>query len=221
MIRQSAKRAMAIAAIAAAASLSSAAMLTFNSTAPANNAATRQSWLDAIGVSAGDYFADFENIPLDTNIHGVTGLLPGGLTMYDTATAHSLFVRGSSSYFGNSNPIGTRAVAHSGSPWLELDFSANPMDYVGGYDIDNLGSTVRVTFVDDTFASFNLESTNPSGDSAEFWGVFRNDKPKIKKVAFDPTNEWGIDNIEYGPVPEPATLLVLAPVLLFFRRRSH
>lgn len=210
-LKRGAHRALPVLLLASASAASLAGGLFFNSSAPANNATTRTNWLAAIGIVTGDYFEDFEGIPLDTDLHGVTGLLPGGLVIYDTSSAHHAYVRGSSTYFGGSNPIGTRGVAHNEQPYLELNLSAQPMDYVGGYDLDHTGGSMRVTYTDNVVETFTLDATGSGTNVWEFWGIYRNDMPQILKIQFDVggDGEWGIDNLEFGPVPEPMTLAIL------------
>lgn len=189
----------------------------FDAATAASNSTERDAWLAACGISAGQYFEDFEAIDIGTNLHGQAGLLPGGLVIWDTSSANAAYVRGSSSYFGGNVPLGTRGVAHNEQAYLELDFTAAPVDYVAGFDLDHTGTLLIVTFVDDTTEQTNLDSAQP----AEFWGVWRNDKPRIKRIQLDSSgdHEWGIDNLEYGVVPEPASWAALAVGVLALRRR--
>lgn len=63
-----------------------AAIITFNSGAPANNTTTRDSWLSTIGLTSSEYVVDFESGFVNLqNISGGTGLFPGGLVITDTA----------------------------------------------------------------------------------------------------------------------------------------
>lgn len=205
--------------VLAMASTSSAAVQFFNSSNFGNNATMRNNWLSAIGIASGEHFADFESYAVGTNLNGVG--LGGGATL--THPSGSALVQSSSSFFGNSNPIGTRALALDEiSGAITLTFST-PVDYIGGFEIDNPGSTLRVTLTDSSTATINLESTAVGGDSAEFWGVFRNDMPAITMAEFLNTNggdgEWGLDNLEYGVVPEPGTIAVMGAGLLLLARR--
>ena len=187
-----------------------AAIITFNSGAPANNTATRDSWLSTIGLTSPEYVVDFESGFVNLqNISGDTGLFPGGLVITDTAGDQAI-IRTGAGIINGSNPIGQFAVTHGEAAFLDLDFSASPVDYVGGFDIDQAGMNVTVFFVGGGSAVFALETTNVGGDSAEFWGIYRNDMPQITGVRFDATGDgrWGLDNIQYG-APEPATLLLL------------
>jgi hypothetical protein len=47
--------------------------------------------------------------------------------------------------------------------------------------------------VDGSTRNFSFETTNVGGDSAEFFGIFRNNMPLIKMVAFDASGDglWG------------------------------
>jgi hypothetical protein len=68
-----------------------------------------------------------------------------------------------------------------------------------------------------------------AGDTAEFFGVFRNDQPRIVRVELDASGDggWGVDNIEYGQVPqqapEPSVFILLSVGLASMRvvRRRH
>ncbi len=209
-----------------------AAILEFNSETYAGSAAKRLEWLNAIGIATPEYLVDFETDFTDgQNVSGQTGLFPGGLVITDTSAAHQATIRSSSAYFGGSNPVGTYALAHNELAYLELDFSARPVDYVAFRDIDQAGTTVVVTFVGGSTVKSSFETTATSGNSAEFYGIFRNDQPRIVKVQLDASGdgEWGIDNIEYGVkavprVPEPFTMILLGTGLAglgVMRRRTR
>jgi hypothetical protein len=170
----------------------------FNSATPAENAAFRAAWLLAMDVDTPQHLVDFESgFVEDQNVSGVGGLFPGGLVILDSSPSGNAYIESGS--IGGSNAIGTFAVAHNESPYLELIFST-PVDYVGLYDIDQAGSTVVVTFTDETTTDFSIETTGAGGDSAEFFGIWRGDCPAIIRVQIDASGdgEWGIDNIEYG-----------------------
>jgi hypothetical protein len=202
---------------------SMAAPMFFNSTSFANNATVRNDWLTAIGISGGDFLVDFENFAVGINLNGVD--LGGGVDVsHPTGTS---LVQSNSSFFGGSNPIGTRALALAEVVNPIIISFATPADYIGGFDIDMPGCILRATFADNTTAQITLDATATSGNTAEFWGIWRNDAPGITRVEFLGTNggdgEWGLDNLEYGLVPEPGTLLALAAGLgaAAFRRRRR
>ena len=48
--------------------------------------------------------------------------------------------------------------------------------------------------------SFSFETTSTGGDSAEFFGIYRNDMPRMVLVQLDASGDgrWGVDTIEYG-----------------------
>lgn len=197
--------------------VASAAILTFNSATPANNATTRSDWLNAIGITSPQYLVDFESgFTNNENISGVTGLFSGGLVITDTSTANQAIIRSGSGVIGGSNPVGTFSVTHNELAYLELDFSTTPIDYLGGLDIDQAGTSILITFVGGSTTTFNLETTGTGGNTAEFFGIYKNDMPRITKVQFDASGDgrWGLDNLEYGRVavngvPEPASLALL------------
>lgn len=200
---------------------SQGAVLFFNSQTPANNATTRASWLAASGIVAGAYFQDFESVDVGTNLHGV--LLPGGLTI--THSQGNAYVQSASSYFGGSNPIDTRALAlRNGGGMETLLTFATPVDYFAAYDIDSPAGAVLITFEDQTTATVSLETTGSGGLTAEFWGIYRNDMPRIAVVRYAPgggDGEVGLDNIEFGPVPEPATIAALGIGLVAIASRRR
>lgn len=193
----------------------------YNSPDFASNGATRSSWLSDLGISAGDTLVDFESYTVGQNLHNVD---LGGVTV--THPGSSALVQSSSSWFGTSNPIDTKALAmiESGGS-IALTF-ATPVMYAGGFDIDKPGSTIKITLSDDSNYSFSHDSTTSSGNSAEFWGV-RSLVPTlgITKVELIGTTggdtEWGLDNLEFGgePVPEPATMAALALGLVAVAKR--
>jgi hypothetical protein len=198
--------------------------LFFDSASFAGNAAMRASWLAASGVAAPDFMEDFEAFTVGTNVNGSP--LAGGATV--THTTGNAFVQSSTGFFGGSNPVGTRSLAvGEGSTVLTTILFTAPVDYVGGLEIDKPVGSLTVVFTDLTTDSIALAATATSGNSAEFWGVYRNDAPQITEVRILAGNggdgEHGVDNIEFGVVPEPSTIVVLGASLLglaFLRRKK-
>lgn len=210
-----------------------ATIMTFNSSAPGNNAATRLDWLTAIGIVAPQQLVNFESgFVNNQNISGVTGLFPADLIITDTSAAQAAIIRSGAGIINGSNPVGVFSVTHNELAFLELDFSANPVDYVAFQDIDHSGTTGVVTFVGGGTANISFETTGASGDSAEFFGIFHNDMPRITRVQLDASGDgrWGVDTIEYGVVsstvvPEPSSLMLfgiggLALMGSLWRRRK-
>ena len=213
-----------------AATPASAALLTFNSPDAGGNAATRAAWLAATGIAAPDHLVDFESGFANLqNIHAVPGLFPLDLVITDSSGANAAIIRTGAGVINGSNPVGVFSLTHNEQAFLEFDFSANPVDYFGFLDIDQAGTTGIVTFVGGATAVISFETTATGGDSAEFFGIFRNDMPGIIKVQLDASGDgrWGVDNLEYGvlaEVPEPGTLVLLGLGLLgagLVRRRSQ
>lgn len=204
-------------------------LVTFNSSNQAGNASTRSDWLATVGISSPEFLVDFESGFSDgQNIHGLA-VLPGGLVINDTGPGTPMIIiESGSGDIGGSNPVGGFSATQDEQAFLELDFSANPVDYVGLMDIDHTGTSGVVTFVGGTTANFSLDSTSGFGDTAEFFGIFRNDLPQITKVELNASGDgnWGVDNIEYGSiasVPEPSSGLFGVVFLLGLagiRRRS-
>lgn len=214
-------RLMFVLALGTVAGHTLASPLFFNSATSGGNVAMRSSWLAAIGITGGQYFNDFESYAVGTNLNGVD--LGGGVTLSHPTS--SALVQSAASFFGGSNPIDTKALALGETvSAITLNF-ATPLNYIGGYDIDQPGATLRVTLTDNSTFSFGLDTTGSSGDSAEFWGVWRNDAAAISKVEFLATNggdgEWGLDNIEYGAVPEPGTMIVVGAGLALTQLRRR
>lgn len=196
----------------------SADIVTFNSLNHANVATYRANWLTAIGISAPEYLVDFETgFTHGQNITGVTGLFPMGLVITDTSGSNPVTIVGTPYKIDGSNPVNDFAIKHNEEPYLELIF-ATPVDYLAFRDIDQAGTIGIVTFVGGDTASISFETTNTGGDSAEFFGIYRNDKPRITKVQLDASGGggWGLDNIEYGrtPVPIPGAVWLLGSGLL-------
>jgi hypothetical protein len=207
-----------VALLCVAAAPLEAGILTQNSDMPSENPARLAAWLSDIGIAAGqvEHFVDFETgFTTGQNISGIVGLLPGGLVITDTGPGTpSATIQSSSAFFGGSNPIDSFALAHDEQPFLELDFSARPVDYVSFHDIDHdINTFVTVEFVGGASDNITLDTTLFGGDSAEFFGIFRNDQPRISRVKFDVTkgdNAWGVDDLRYGILPEPSALLLLS-----------
>ena len=197
-------------------STAQAGIITFNSSSPANNETTRTAWLNAVGVTAPQYLVDFESGFSDgQNISGVGGLFPAGLVISDVPDGNAIIESGS---IGGSNPVGNFALEQDESPVLRLDFSSFLVDYVAFQDIDHTNVSILITFEGGGTASTSLETTATGGDSAEFFGVFRNDMPRILYIDMDAAGDrqWAIDNIEYGvlPVPVPAAVWLFGSGLL-------
>lgn len=179
-----------------------AELLVFNSNFVSSNDTVRTEWLAAVGIDAADYFVDFESgFVAEQNISGITGLFPAGLIIADTGGSDEVIIRTGNGVIGGSNPVGLFSATHDERPFLVLDFSASPVDYLGLLEIDQAGTTVVVTFEGGDSTSFRIETTASSGNTAEFLGIFRNDQPPIVRVELDASgdNRWGIDNLEYGP----------------------
>ncbi|OQA00572.1 MAG: hypothetical protein BWY69_01670 [Planctomycetes bacterium ADurb.Bin401] len=148
--------------------------------------------------------------------------------MVITVSTGGAYVRGSTGYFGGSDPGpagSTRALAITDDQILTLTFSI-PVDYVSFFDIDISDSATGVVyFTDGTSAIFDdgNESNYNTGDSATFYGLYSNDK-RITMITFRDTggdDAHGIDNIRYGVIPEPATLaiLIMGAFLISGKRR--
>jgi hypothetical protein len=198
-----------IAALALAGSIATAHAdpLTFNAMEPADNAAMRASWLAAAGILSPQYVVDFETgFSNLQNLSGVGGLFPGSLVITDTSTANEAIIRTGAGVINGSNPVGAFSLTHNELAFLELDFSASPVDYVGFLDIDQAGTTGVAILEDLSSVAFGFETTGVGGDSAEFFGLFRNDRPRIVLVKLDASGDgrWGFDNLEYGTIPEAA-----------------
>jgi len=215
-----------VAAMTLAAATAHAGILTFNALDPGDNATMRASWLAAAGIVSPQHLVDFEaGFVAGDNLSGVTGLFPAGLVFTDTSGADQAIVRSGAGVIHGSNPVGTFSLTHNELAFLELDFSASPIDYLGFLDIDQAGTTGIAVLEDASSVPFSFETTGVGGNSAEFFGLFRNDRARIVLVKLDASGDglWGIDNIEYGTaappaVPEPGSLLLLGTALVGLSR---
>lgn len=192
----------------------------FNSAAFANNGATQSSFYTAAGISSPQWLVDFEAIPVSTNVHGNASLFPN-LTI--TTSNSSAVVTSGAGSIGGSNPIGARALQMAEGNNVFLTF-ATPVDYIGGFDIDQSGLSLTVFLVGGGSESVNLETTAGDGNSAEFWGYVKNSGgPQISSVRFSGVSGasgWALDNLQYNtPVPEPCTILALGTGAVALMRR--
>ncbi len=169
-------------------------------------------------MTSGEFFEDFESYAIDTNMHGAA--LAGGVTLENTGTGE-LLIKSAASDFGGSNPIDTKALRHNESPYVEVVFT-NSANYFGGYGIDHGATQAILTLSDNSTESFTLNNTTSGGDSAQFFGFVAENGLTISKIQFDATGdaEWGLDNFEYGVVPEPATITFLGLGALALLRRK-
>jgi hypothetical protein len=198
--------------------------LFFGSTTFGNNTVRRNEWLAASGITTPTYVENFESIALGTNISGNSSILAGGLTM--SAAAFGIVVTDNPGLMGASNPIDLRAAAIREDTAITFSF-VNPVDYVGGYVIDPGNYSGLLTFTNGATQAFNFSTDGASsGNTAKFWGFFRNDQPTISSFTFTVVggdNEAGFDNIQFGnvqAVPEPATIAVMGLALAAMGRRK-
>lgn len=183
-----------------------------NADNPGDNPYQQQLFLADIGVTP-EFRVGFESgFTEGQNLKGVTNLFPGGLVFYHTDAAVPITVTSQKSLLGGSYPVGIYCLRSTEKPWLLMDFSARPVDYVSFMDIDHTASSVQVVFADNRYTSYALDTTGAGGNSAEFWGVFRNDMPRIKQIYIDPSGAagWGLDDIQYGVINAQPTDIVLS-----------
>ena len=224
--------ALCAAVLLVAATGSRAELVTFNSVTAELSAAARLVFYNSVvGISSPQFRVDFESGFVDEqNVSGVSGLFPGGLGVREilplgsALTPQAIIQQGPGS-IDLSNPVGEFALTQTprdGSD-LVLDFSASPVDYVAFADIDtdSANSLIAITLADTSTIIYRPDDTLAVGDSAEFLGFFRNDAAPIRELRFDFSGQtWGLDNIEYGVVPEPGGyFVVLALIVCVGRRR--
>jgi hypothetical protein len=199
-------RFIAFVALALALMPARADILIQNSGSPADNDATVAAWLNDIGIDAADveFFEDFEaGFVEGQNVSGVSGLFPGGLVIIDSDAGEAI-ITGLSSNIGGSNPVGDFAVSQNEDPFLVLDFTASPVDYVSFADIDHTGTTVILDFVGGCSVTTSIETTGTSGNTAEFFGIVGEYMPRLERVSLNAAGdgEWAIDNIAYGRIAD-------------------
>ncbi len=179
----------------------------------------RASWLSDLGISEPDTTIDFETgfvqdeVVLDT-------VLDGGMTI--SSPAGYGYVTNDSADMGNSLPIGTFALAIDEGDAYTFSF-ASPISYFAFYIMDNSTMTngLQVNYSD---GSSDLVSI-PNGGSSGLNGIFLAmtfdkdvDSLYIAHVSGG-DSEVGIDNLEFGTVPEPMSLSLLALGSLAILRR--
>jgi hypothetical protein len=200
-----------IAAIAASSiclSASAANLITYNSGYPEANAEVRTKFFQAVGIHSPQYLVDFETGFGDQqNIAGM--LLPGRLVIRGNNGNNQAIIEEGPASISLSNPVGKFAVSHTPSAFsgFVLDFTGNPVDYVAWQDIDTTSnnSLLSIFFEDGSTQNFHPDATLTTQDSAEFLGFYRNDHPRIAEIVFRLSGDtYGIDNIEYGRLPQPS-----------------
>jgi hypothetical protein len=205
-----------------------AGAIIFNANITADNNTQRTAWLAAIGIAAPAHLVNFESGFADgQNIDGMG--LGSGFFLDDTSSANAVTIECRPGTIGGSTPIGNCAAEHNEQAFLVFDFTSNPVDYVGFFDIDHTpGNGGRIFFVGGATQDITLDTTGSGPGFEEFYGIFRNDMPRIERVAIDIAGDgqWGVDNIEYGqepaetPEPGPLVTLGLGLVLLCWRGKS-
>lgn len=192
----------------------------FNATTPTDNASQRTSWLAAAGIGAPTFLEDFEGYAAGTNLNGV-GLV-GGVTITDTNATPSVTAQSAASFFGGSVPDGM-GLALRENRTLNFQFAV-PTHYAAMLDIDDSGSDVTVFLTDNSsFVFNNLDTTASNGASGEFLGFVSTGLPiaKISFITAGGDGEMGIDNLEYGAVPEPTSIVAVGLGLAAFARRRR
>jgi hypothetical protein len=128
-------------------------------------------------------------------------------------------IRSGARSIGGSNPVGVFSLTHDEQAYLELDFSASPVEYVAFQDIDQTSTSGIVTFVGGGTSTISFETTGRSNDTAEFFGIFRNDMPRITLVQLNASGDgrWGIDTIEYGGTPVPLESLTWSTIKTLYK----
>lgn len=199
------------------------ALQVFDAAGPGDSLSIRGDWLSAIG-EAPPVFIDFESGFSDgQDMIGVT--VAGLMTISDPDSLPVANIS-SGAGLGGGNPLGNLALQFDNR--ATLDFSGNPVDYLGLYYIDAAGPRFEVFFEGGGSEVYSADGTAASGDSAEFIGFYRNDQPRITQVNIrgggsNVDGDWGIDNVELGSVPEPtsATLTLLGLMMAVGRRRRR
>lgn len=192
----------------------------FASSSPANNASTRTSWLSAAGVTTPEFFDGFETYAVGTVLNG--SAINGGAVLSATvAIDQGGVVQSNPSFFGGATPIDTKALALV-EQTATFTF-ATPVDYFGAYRMDAPGLIWTITYSDGQAEQYGLGNTGSNG--VIFAGIWRNNMPKIKQVTYGSftagDGKWGLDNIEYGAVPEPTSLLIFGLGTLLVGKRSR
>ncbi|MCK4999518.1 MAG: PEP-CTERM sorting domain-containing protein [Anaerohalosphaera sp.] len=179
----------------------------------------RSQWLLDIGIAAPDTTLDFESgFSQDQNILNVG--LAGGLTV--SSTSGYAYVTNSSSDTGGSLPIGTYGVAIDEGDNYTFSFSSQ-ITYFAFYMYDQGTTGMNINYADGTSETVTIPPSGASGLNGKFMGLV-SDK-NIASLYIPRVNggdgEVGMDNLEFGYVPEPASLTLMSlGVLTLIRRKS-
>ena len=186
----------------------SAASFTAYTSSYADMDATRQSWLDDLGISSPDETIDFESgFANQQDILGST--LSGGLTITSSTNGYA-FVTNSSSDLGGSYPLGTFALAVDEKDDYTFDFSSS-ISYFGFYMMDNSSTNLTINYTDGSSEGTTINHGGSGGYNGTFLGLTF-DK-SVSSLYIPNVNggdgEVGIDNIEFGnTVPIPPSILL-------------
>lgn len=179
----------------------------------------RSQWLADVGVVSPDTTLDFEaGFDQDQNI--LNTALTGGLTI-SSADGGYAYVTNDKNDTGGSYSIGT-GVAIDEDDSYTFAFSSN-ITYFAFYMYDQSSTNLNINYADGTSEQVSIPAGGAGGYNGAFFALVS--YKDISSLYIPNVNggdgEVGMDNIEFGYVPEPASLTIMSVGLLALTRKKR
>ncbi len=154
---------------------------------------------------------------LTDSVDGDDGIIDGSGTL-----GHSFFISGTKSlvFTFDSSVFGGRLPTHAGIVWTDVGFTGGPLgiDGVSFTALDENGNSLG------SIGPFTLGDGQADGGTAEdrFFGAVNPGGISQIRISMASSEDWEVDHLQYGFVPEPSTWICVAgglSLILFGQRK--